>query len=111
MFYTTQMSMGLHKNIIEILHIIGAKDTYIAQQYAKRMGFLGLVGGMFGLVFAIPAIFFIGNLANAIKGGIISDATLGLDDWIYILVLPLFSMFISMTTAYYTVKNTLKKML
>lgn len=110
-FYTTQMSMGLHKNIIEILHIIGAKDTYIAQQYAKRMGFLGLVGGMFGLVFAIPAIFFIGNLANAIKGGIISDATLGIDDWIYILVLPLFSMFISMTTAYYTVKNTLKKML
>lgn len=110
-FYTTQMSMGLHKNIIEILHIIGAKDTYIAQQYAKRMGFLGLVGGMFGLVFAIPAIFFIGNLANAIKGGIISDATLGIDDWIYILVLPLFSMSISMTTAYYTVKNTLKKML
>ena len=37
-FYTTQMSMGLHKDIIEILHIIGAKDTYIAQQYSKRMG-------------------------------------------------------------------------
>jgi cell division transport system permease protein len=110
-FYTTQMSMGLHKNIIEILHIIGAKDTYIAQQYAKRMGFLGLIGGMFGLLFAIPAIFFIGNLANSIKGGIISEATLGIDDWLYILILPLFSMFISMTTAYYTVKNTLKKML
>ena len=110
-FYTTQMSMGLHKEIIEILHIIGAKDTYIAQQYSKRMGFLGLIGGVFGLIFAIPAMFFIGNLANSIKGGIISDATLGIDDWLYILSLPLFSMAISMTTAYYTVKNTLKKML
>lgn len=108
-FYTTQMSMGLHKNIIEILHIIGAKDTYIAQQYAKRMGFLGFVGGMFGLFFAIPAIFFIGNLANSIKGGIISEATLDINDWIYVLILPLFSMAISMATAYYTVKNTLKK--
>ena len=110
-FYTTQMSMGLHKDIIEILHIIGAKDTYIAQQYAKRMGFLGLIGGIFGLIFAIPAIFFIGNLANSIKGGIISEATLGINDWLYILILPLFSMSISMMTAYYTVKNTLKKML
>ena len=110
-FYTTQMSLGLHKNIIEILHIIGAKDTYIAQQYAKRMGFLGLIGGMFGLFFAIPAIFFIGNLANSIKGGIISEATLSIGDWLSILILPIFSMFISMTTAYYTVKDTLKKMM
>lgn len=110
-FYTTQMSMGLHKNIIEILHIIGAKDTYIAQQYAKRMGFLGFIGGLFGLFFAIPAIFFIGNLANSIKGGIISEATLSINDWLYILILPLFSMTISMTTAYYTVKTKLKKII
>ena len=47
-FYTTQMSLGLHRNIIEILHIIGAKDTYIAQQYAKRMAFLGFIGGIIG---------------------------------------------------------------
>ena len=110
-FYTTQMSMGLHQHIIEILHIVGAKDTYIAQQYAKRMGGLGLIGGMFGLFFAIPAIFFIGNLANSIKGGIISEASLGIDDWLYILILPVFSMLISMLTAYYTVKNTLKKIM
>ncbi|MBQ8436414.1 MAG: hypothetical protein IJX20_02055, partial [Alphaproteobacteria bacterium] len=32
-FYSTQSSLGLHRNIIEILHLMGAKDTYIAQQY------------------------------------------------------------------------------
>ncbi len=110
-FYTTQMSLGLHHNIIEILHIVGAKDTYIAQQYAKRMAFLGFIGGFIGLFFAIPSIFFIGNLATAIEGGIISDATLNIIDWGIIISLPLFSMIISMLTAYYTVKRTLKKML
>ena len=110
-FYTTQMSMGLHHNIIEILHIIGAKDTYIAQQYAKRMGLLGFIGGFIGIFFAIPAIFFIGNLATAIEGGIISNANLSIIDWSIILSLPTFSMVISMVTAYYTVKKTLKKML
>lgn len=110
-FYTTQMSLGLHHNIIEILHIVGAKDTYVAQQYAKRMAFLGFIGGVIGLFFAIPAIFFIGNLATAIEGGIISDAALSFTDWGLILSLPLFSMLIAMLTAYYTVKRTLKKML
>ncbi len=110
-FYTTQMSLGLHHNIIEILHIVGAKDAYIAQQYTKRMGFLGFLGGVIGLFFAVPAIFFIGNLALKIEGGIISDASLGFGDWTIILSLPFFAMFISMLTAYYTVKQTLKKML
>lgn len=110
-FYTTQMSLGLHHNIIEILHIVGAKDTYIAQQYAKHMAFMGFIGGIIGLFFAIPSIYFIGNLATAIEGGIISDANLGTLNWIIIMSLPIFSMLISMLTAYYTVKRTLKKML
>ena len=110
-FYTTQMSLGLHHHIIEILHIVGAKDAYIAQQYAKRMAFLGFIGGIIGLFFAVPAIFFIGNLALAIEGGIITEAGLNFGDWAVILLLPLFSMLIAMLTAYYTVKNTLKKML
>ena len=110
-FYTTQMSLGLHKYIIEILHIMGAKDAYVAQQYAKRMAFLGLIGGLFGLFFSIPIIFFIGSLATQIEGGIISEANLSIGDWIMILILPLFAMGISMFTAYYTVKRTLQKML
>lgn len=110
-FYTTQMSLGLHGNIIEILHIMGAKDAYVAQQYARRMAFLGLTGGLIGLFFAIPAIFFIGSLAHQIEGGIISEAGLTFNDWLIIGSLPLFSMVISMLTAYYTVKKTLQKML
>jgi len=110
-FYTTRMSLGLHRNIIEILHTMGAKDTYVAQQYGKRMAFLGFCGGILGLLFAIPAIFFIGSLATQIEGGIISEASLGFSDWGIIFSLPLFSMFIAMYTAYHTVKRTLKKML
>ncbi len=110
-FYTTQMSLGLHRNIIEILHIMGAKDTYVAQQYGKRMAWLGFCGGLFGILLAVPTIFFIGSLAVRIEGGIISEATLGFSDWGIILSLPLFSMLIAMYTAYYTVKRTLQKLL
>ena len=108
-FYCTQTSLGLHKYIIEILHLMGAKDTYVAQQYAKRTAWLGLVGGIYGLVLAIPTIFIIAGLAQQIEGGIISEARLSFGDWSVIFSLPFFSMVIAMVTAYYTVKKTLEK--
>ncbi len=108
-FYCTRTSLGLHKYIIEILHLMGAKDTYVAQQYAKRTAWLGFLGGLYGLCLAIPTIFVIANLAQQIEGGIISEAHLSIPDWIMIFSLPFFSMFIAMFTAYYTVKKTLEK--
>lgn len=108
-FYCTQTSLGLHKYIIEILHLMGAKDTYVAQQYAKRTAFLGFIGGLYGLVLAVPTIFIIAGLAQQIEGGIISEARLTTADWAAILSLPLFSALIAMMTAYYTVKKTLEK--
>ena len=110
-FYTTQTSLGLHRYIIEILHQMGAKDTYIAQQYAHRMARIGLIGGLIGVACAVPTIFVISSLAKQIEGGIISEATLSIPAWLMIFSLPLFSLTIATTTAYYTVKQTLQKML
>lgn len=110
-FYTTQTSLGLHRYTIEILHQMGAKDTYVAQQYAKRTAILGLEGALIGLAIAIPTIFGIGSLAQQIEGGIISDAHLSFEAWGVILSLPVFASLIAMLTAYYTVKQTLQKMM
>lgn len=110
-FYSTQTSLGLHQRIIEILHLMGAKDTYVAQQYAKRTAQLGFIGGIIGLIFAIPSIFAISRLAEQIEGGIISEATLSPEAWGTILSLPVFASLIAMITAYYTVKRTLEKMM
>lgn len=110
-FYCTRTSLGLHRYVIEILHIMGAKDTYVAQQYAGKTAFLGFVGGMYGLVLAIPTIFVISKLAKQIEGGIISETTLSISDWLFIFSLPCFSAAIAMLTAYYTVKHTLIKLM
>ena len=110
-FYTTRTSLGLHREVIEILHQMGAKDTYIAQQYSRRTFSLGFLGGAIGLAFAIPMIFFISGLASHIEGGIISEASLTLKSWIVIISIPIFSSIIAMFTAYHTVKRTLAKMI
>lgn len=108
-FYCTQTSLGLHKYVIEILHLMGAKDTYVAQQYARKTAFLGFMGGLYGLLLAVPTIFIIANLAKQIEGGIVSETSLSFYDWGIIFSLPLFSALMAMGTAYYTVKHTLVK--
>jgi len=110
-FYTTQTSLGLHKDVIEILHLMGAKDTYIAQQYSRRTAWLGFLGGIIGVLTAIPVVFLIAHLAGQIEGGIISEARLSGGAWATILSLPLFSALVAMQTAYYTVKRTLERMM
>ena len=110
-FYTTQTSLGLHRDVIEILHLMGAKDTYIAQQYAFRTAWLGAIGGIIGVLTAIPVIFLIAHLAGQIEGGIINEARLTSGSWATIISLPLFSSLVATQTAYYTVKRTLEKMM
>lgn len=110
-FYTTQTSLGLHKDVIEILHLMGAKDTYIAQQYAFRTAWLGFVGGIIGVIVAVPTILLIARMAEQIQGGIINEMSLSPQGWLAIVSLPLFSSLIAMQTAYYTVKHTLERMM
>ena len=90
---------------------MGAKDTYIAQQYAVRTAWLGGIGGVIGVAISIPVIFLIAHLAQQIEGGIINEANLSTGAWIIILSLPLFSSLVAMQTAYYTVKRTLERMM
>ena len=110
-FYTTQTSLGLHRDVIEILHLMGAKDTYIAQQYAFRTAWLGFIGGVIGVIVAVPTILLIARMAHQIEGGIINEMSLSPQAWMMIVSLPLFSALIAMQTAYYTVKHTLERMM
>ncbi|MDR1694136.1 MAG: hypothetical protein LBR70_02965 [Lactobacillaceae bacterium] len=107
--YATQTSLGLHRYVINILHIMGAKDTYIAKQFSRRTGVIAFIGGALGVAFAIPTIFMISKLSEAIEGGIISEAHLTEYSWAAIASIPVFYTMIAMVTAYYTVKRTLEK--
>lgn len=108
--YATKTGLELHKNIIEILYLMGAKDTYIAQQYARRNSFLGFTGGCIGVLLAIPAIHTVGSIASEVQGGIINQINLNFSDWVIISLLPIFSSILSTIAAYYTVKRTLGKL-
>jgi cell division transport system permease protein len=109
--YATRTALAVHRPHIEVLHFVGATDTYIARQFAYRGLWLGLLGGLGGLAMAVPTLWAIGELALGIKGGLIPDLTLQSETWVVLGVLPLLAGGIAMLTARMTVRRQLARML
>ncbi|MGD9637439.1 MAG: cell division protein FtsX [Alphaproteobacteria bacterium] len=109
--YATRTSLVVHKPVINLLHLIGAKDSYVSMQYAKRTFFLAVIGGFFGFVIAAPALMFIGSLAFNLGGGALSALNLERDEWFVIIAVPVSTAILSMLTAYFTVQRDLLRML
>lgn len=109
--FTTRTGLAIHQDAIEVLHLIGAHDSYIARQFAGRALTLGLRGGFFGLVLALPTLWGIGALADKMQSGLLPDLSLGIWHWAALLALPLGVALIAMMTARMTVMKTLARML
>lgn len=104
-------ALDVHRPHIEVLHLIGATDAYIARQFARRALWQGLIGGIGGLVLAGPALWVIGRLAARLEGGLIPAVTL--EHWQFALLslTPVVSAAISMIVARLTVRRRLARML
>ncbi|MBQ9739109.1 MAG: hypothetical protein IJV75_06355 [Alphaproteobacteria bacterium] len=66
--YSAKTSLSMHKHVIALVHMMGANDSYIAWQYAIRILKLTLLGGLSGLVLALPIIFGVGYFFETIAG-------------------------------------------
>lgn len=110
-FYATCTSLGIHKDIIEILHIMGAQDSYIAKQYARRGLFIGFGAGFVGLILAVLAFKFVAYVAADMDQGLIGDLSLSATNWLVLFCLPPLTAIVSMLTAYYAVNRSLRKIM
>lgn len=66
--YSAKTSLTMHKQVIALVHMMGANDGYIAWQYAIRILKLTMLGGLCGLVLALPIIFGVGYFFETIAG-------------------------------------------
>ncbi|MBL6928574.1 MAG: cell division protein [Rhodospirillales bacterium] len=109
--FTTRTGLSVHRDTIEVLHLIGAQDDYVAKQFAWRALTLGLRGGTIGLALAAPTVLGIGYLASGIETGLLPDASLGVAQWIALAFIPILAAAIATLTARITVTKTLAGML
>jgi cell division transport system permease protein len=108
--FTTRAGLGLHRETIEVLHLIGAQDSYIARQFATRALRLGVKGGLIGLAFALPTLALFTLIGGTLQTGLLPDLSLGPRQWAGVLLLMPAVVIIAVITARVTVLRTLGRM-
>jgi cell division transport system permease protein len=109
--FATRAAIAVHRELIEVLHLIGARDSYIARQFARRALGLALKGGILGLVLAVPTIIGLGILSRRLQAGLMSELSLTPWHWAAIVALPLAAAAVATATARATVMRWLARML
>ncbi len=107
----TRAGLAIHRDSIEVLHLIGAQDAFIARQFAGQAFRCGLVGGLFGLALVVASLMGLDLLATRLQNGPFPDPSLGPAAWAALGALPIIIAGLTMVTARATVMRSLAPML
>lgn len=109
--YSTKTSLAVHKSVISLVHMMGANDFYIAIQYANRSFKLSLIGGLLGLLMALPVILGISYFFQNIAADFMVDGGFSANQWLGLGLLPFAFALLSFITTLHIVNSSLKKAL
>lgn len=109
--YATRASLTVHESVINLVHMMGANDFFIIQQYAWHSMKQTFLGALFGFLLAIPLIigvsFFLRTFSND------TALAIGLTSWHWgiLAFIPVILAILGFLTAYKTVDCYLKRFL
>lgn len=109
--FSTRAGLLVHKDSIEILHMIGAHDRYIARQFQTRALRLGSYGAGVGAVLSLLTLAIMGYLGSGIEDQLLPRFHLALVDWAMIIAMPLVAILLTTVTARLTVLRVLRQMI
>src|SRR5690606_8684376 len=108
--FATRAGLAVHADVIDVLHLVGARDSYIAKQFERRALVLGLAGGLGGLAFAGVSVFAIGYFLGQVRLFGLPDVALTTVQWAILAALAPAAALVAMVTARITVVRALARM-
>ncbi|MEZ5785130.1 MAG: ABC transporter permease [Xanthobacteraceae bacterium] len=114
--FATRGAMATNRATVEVLHLIGAKDSYIAGQFQRHFLFLGLEGGAIGggaaiVVFIALGILsrrLLGQTGSADVGAVFGGLSLGLGGYAAVILQVLVIAAVTALASRHVVKRTLE---
>jgi cell division transport system permease protein len=108
--FATRAGLAARRDTIELLHLIGAEDGYIAKQFQRHVARQAVQGGVAGVVLAITILLAIQFLAGGVGAGLLPGMGMAWWHWLALLVLPLAALLLAIFTARLTVLGALRAM-
>jgi cell division transport system permease protein len=109
--FATRAGLAARRDTIELLHLIGAEDGYIARQFQRHVAAQAMRGGIAGTLAALLILVGIQLLAGRVGAGMLPGLALAWWHWLALLVLPAAAAGLAIVTARRTVLGALRAML
>lgn len=109
--FTTRTGLAVHREVVELLHLIGARDEYIAREFQVQAFWLGVRGALVGFSLAVVTIIVIGGLSENIDESLMPDFALTTTQWALLPSLPILAILIGTLTARVTVLRSIGRWL
>jgi cell division transport system permease protein len=107
--FATRASLAARRDVVNTLHLAGAYDRFIAQEFERRFGALGLRAGMAGAVLGGAAIAMAQLLTSGGEGLLIPVFRLDLTGLGILVLAPVLTAFFGALTARMTVLSNLRE--
>jgi cell division transport system permease protein len=101
--FVTKTGLSIHRRVIEIVHLVGARDSYIARQFLMHSMRLGLIGGIGGAGLAGLTLIGLDRLLGNTQTSLLPTLALDLNQWLTLAVVPIAVSIVAMITAHLTV--------
>lgn len=112
--FTTRTGLLIHHDVIELLHLVGAQDSYVARQFQSHAFRQASGGGAFGMVLAVVTILCGGFAAAFGQGGdeamTFQGFGISIAGWCALLLMPVAAGLVALVTARVTVLSILGRM-
>ena len=109
--FVARAGLSIHRRIVEIVHLVGAHDSYVARQFQSQAFRYGFVGALIGTLLAAATLLSAGVFA-ARGAAPLSAAVRAFEPWMIwpLALIPLAAVLIAMVTVRIAVLQALRRM-
>lgn len=108
--FATRAGLAVHREVIELLHLMGARDSYIARQFARHTFKLSALGAALGVAGAGAILWFLGRFAALVELPVPPAVRFSHIGWAALAAVPVLAVLLAVWTARRTVRRALKRM-
>lgn len=108
--FAASSGFAVHRSEVELLHVMGATDSYVAGQFQSHMMRQSLLGGGVGFLLALATLWGLQQAGRGLDASLLPDMALNLRDWAWLPAVPVMAVILAAATARLTVMRALGRL-
>mgnify|MGYP002714749600 CR=1 FL=1 len=108
--FVSRAGLAIHGQVVELLHVMGAPDRYVARQFQSHVLGLAIRGGIIGTVLAAATLIALKRAGGEYAAGLMPDMALNQLQLVSLAAVPAIAAVLAAVTARITVMRALARM-